>query len=63
MLSIRIAEQSVAPHLTDAAQARRRRLGTQFARAASTDEESLANARAMLETLKRDSRWKPAPAR
>lgn len=48
-------------HLTPEAQARRRRLGEQFDRAASTIEESLEHAQAMLDELKRDSRYQPAP--
>ncbi len=49
------------PHLTPEAQARRRRLGEQFDRAACTADESLENALAMVEQLKPNRWYLPAP--
>jgi len=54
-------QQPVDPHMTPEARARRRRLSESFDRAASTPEEALEEARAMLEELKRDPRYKPLP--
>lgn len=52
---------SLEPHLTEEAHALRRRLAAQFDRASVNGEQSLANALSMLEELKRDERWQPAP--
>ena len=49
--------------MTSEAQARRRLMRAQFSKAAASNEQSLANAVAMVEVLKRDSRWQPTPAR
>lgn len=49
------------PHLSEEAHALRRRLAAQFDRASVNDEQALVNAVAMLEELKRDERWGPAP--
>lgn len=49
-------------HLTGEAQALRQRLAAQFDRASVNDEQALVNALAMLEELKRDGRWRPAPS-
>ncbi len=53
--------QPTEPHLTPEAYALRRRLSEQFDRAAHTFEESLEHARALIEELKRDPRYKPLP--
>lgn len=54
-------QQPVEPHMTPEARALRRRLSESFDRAASTPEESLEHARALLEDLKRDPRYEPLP--
>ncbi len=63
MLTLQRTQPTVEPHLTSEAYARRRLMRAQFTKAASSNEQSLANALAMVEQLKRDSRWQPAPAR
>lgn len=50
------------PHLTEQAHALRRRLAAQFDKASANDEQALINALAMLEELKHDGRWRPAPS-
>lgn len=52
-------QPTIGPHLTPEARTRRRRLGKQFDRAASTIAESAEHAQAMLEELKRDPRYQP----
>ena len=50
--------------MTSEAHARHRLMRAQFSKAAASNEQSLANAVAMVELLKqRDSRWQPTPAR
>jgi hypothetical protein len=65
-LNVRITmnedQQSHDPHLTEEAHALRRRLAAQFDRASANDEQALVNASAMLEELKHDGRWRPAPS-
>lgn len=53
--------QPVELHMTPEARARRRRLSESFDRAASTPEEALENGQALVEDLKRDGRYLPAP--
>lgn len=53
----------IEPHRTEEAYARRRKLGADFDRAAVTPGEALEHALVMVEELKRDSRWQPAPVK
>ena len=57
------AQSATEPSLSDEAHERRRRLANQFIGAAATNEESLVNARAMLDRLQSDRRYRPAPKR
>nr|WP_172727632.1 hypothetical protein [uncultured Acidovorax sp.] len=54
-------QKPVEPNMTREARERRRRLALSFDRAAITHEQALTEARAMVENLKRQPGYQPAP--